>query len=296
MATDKLFHKLAITHAAAILKLLKIPDYNDYRASSFTFKEIENRRDIIFEKIHGGEAVLLEAQGYDDTFFFHRTVMGRMMYHIQKPFTGKLRTVVMFLNESHYHAASKLTHHFDGSSELAFQPTVFIFSEKNVAELENLDDVRLIPLYPLCNLAPEQIKAAAPKWAERIKTATELQEKDRRDLLSLLGGFMMHRLKESPLETINQLIGDAKMEDTQAGKDLIEIGVRQGGVETLREVLSDLITAKLGRPEKNWFEQMKTVNDVMLLKTLYHAILYAKSRKQVKAAFDAALGNGKQSK
>ncbi len=130
MATDKLFHKLAITHAAAILKLLKIPDYNDYQASSFT-----------------------------------------------KQFTGNLRTVVMFLEESHYHAAAKLAHHFDGSSELAFQPTIFVFSEKNVAELENLNDVRLIPLYPLCNISPEQIKAAATKWAERIKTAPELEEK-----------------------------------------------------------------------------------------------------------------------
>jgi hypothetical protein len=64
----------------------------------------------------------------------------------------------------------------------------------------------------------------------------------------------------------------------------------------LHENLSDLITAKLGRLEKSWFEQMKTVNDVTLLKTLYHAILHAKSRKQVKAAFEAALGNGKKTK
>jgi hypothetical protein len=298
VATDKLFHKLSITHAAAILKMLKIPHYNDYRASSFTFKEIENRRDIIFEKNTGDEAVLLEVQGYDDAFFFHRTVTGRMMYHVQKPFTGRLRTVVMFLEESHYQAAMKLAHHFDGSSELAFQPTIFVFSEKNVAELENLDDVRLIPLYPLCNIAPEQIKAAAPKWAERIKMATELQEKDRRDLLSLLGGFMMHRLKESHLETINQLIGGTKMEDTQAGKDLIAIGVRQGreegSVETLHENLVDLVTAKLGRPERNWLEQLDTLNKVTVLKGLYQAILHAKSRKQVKAAFEAALGNSQK--
>ncbi len=84
------------------------------------------------------------------------------------------------------------------------------------------------------------------------------------------------------------------MEDTRAGRDLIEIGVRQGSIEILRENLGDLITAKLGRPEKTWFEQMKNINDVMLLKTLYHAILYAKGRKQIKAAFDAALGNGKK--
>ncbi len=206
----------------------------------------------------------------------------------------------MFLDDSHYHAASKLAHHFDGSSELAFQPTVFIFSEKNVTDLENLDDVRLIPLYPLCNISPEQIKAAAPKWAERIKTATDLMEKERRDLQALLGGFIMHRLSDISLKEINQLFGDYKMEDTQAGKDLIEIGTRQGreegSIETLYENLVDLVMVKWGRPEKTWIKQLRSINDVMELKALYHTILHAKSRKQVKAAFDIDLGNGKKSK
>jgi hypothetical protein len=300
VATDKLIHKLATTHAAAILKLLKIPDYDDYQASSFTFKEIENRRDIIFEKMSGGEAVLLEAQGYDDAYCYHRTVMGRMMYHIQKQFTGKLRTVMMFLDESHYHAAAKLAHHFDGSSELAFQPRVFIFSATELSELESLNDARLVPLYPLCKVSPEQIRTTAPKWAERIKTAAELTEKERLELQALLGGFIMHRLSDMSLKEINQLFGDFKMEDTRAGKDLIEIGVRQGhelgSVETLREILADMITTKLGRPEKNWLEQLDIINNVTVLKGLYQAIRHAKSRKQMKAAFDAALGNGKKTK
>jgi hypothetical protein len=296
VATDKLIHKLATTHPAAILKLFNISDCDDYQASSFTFKEIENRRDIIFEKVTGGEAILLETQGYDDAYFYHRTMIGRMMYHIEKKFTGTLRTIVIFLEESHYHAASKLAHHFDGTSELAFQPTVFIFNHKEVSELESFDDVHLVPLYPLCKISPDQIKAMAPKWVERINTATGLPEKERRGLVELLGGFIAHRLKESSLEIINQLLGGSKMEDTRTGKDLIEIGVRQGGIDVLREVLTDLITAKLGRPEKTWLEQVNTINDVKLLKALYRAILQAKSRKQVKAAFDAALGNGKEAK
>jgi hypothetical protein len=292
VATDKLFHKLATSHAAAILKLFKIPDCDDYQASSFTFKEVENRRDIIFEKSTGDEAVLLEAQGYDDAYCFHRTVMGRMMYHIQKKFTGKLRTVVMFLEESHHYAASKLAHHFDGSSELAFQPTVFIFSATELSELESLDDVRLVPLYPLCKVSPDQIRTSAPKWAERIKTAEELSEIERRDLLSYLGGFMMHRLKESNLENINQLLGGSKMEDTRAGKDLIEMGSR----ETLHENIIDLLTVKLGRMDKAWQEELSAMKDLAVLKTLYRTILQAKTRKQVKEACDAVLGNGKKAK
>jgi hypothetical protein len=87
----------------------------------------------------------------------------------------------MFLDESHYHAAAKLAHHFDGTTELAFQPTIFIFSRTAISDLESLNDVRLVPLYPLCNIESEQIKVAAPEWAKQIKTATSISEKDRRD-------------------------------------------------------------------------------------------------------------------
>jgi hypothetical protein len=290
VATDKLIHKLATTHPAAILKLFKIPDHDDYKASSFTFKEIENRRDIIFEKITGDEAILLETQGYDDAYFYHRTVIGRMMYHIQKQFTGKLRTVVIFLEQSHYHAASKLAHHFDGSTELAFQPTIIILNQKEIAELESFDDVRLVPLYPLCKISRKQIKEAALKWAERIKTTSLLSEKERHDLIHVLTGFLAHRLPDLSLKQLNQLLGGIKMEDTRAGKDLIAIGVRQ----TLRDNLIDLIQAKLGRVEKSWRTQLSTINKISTLKTLYRAVLQAKSHKQVQAAFDAVLGNGKK--
>lgn len=53
MTTDKLFYRLLKSYAAAVLKLLGISHPESYRASSFTFKEIENRRDMIFESEDG---------------------------------------------------------------------------------------------------------------------------------------------------------------------------------------------------------------------------------------------------
>lgn len=300
MATDKLIHKLATTHPAAVLKFLQVPDGEAYQAGSFTFKEVENRRDIIFEKRGGEEAVLLEVQGYDDFWFYHRTVMGKMMYHIQKQFTGKLRTIVLFLEQSHYVAASKFANHFDGSTELAFQPTTIVLDQKAVEDLEALDDVRLVPLYPLCKIGPDQINVSARSWAERIKNATDIAESERRDLVAWLGGFIMHRLKEASLETINKLIGEPKMEDTRAGKDLIAIGVgvgreegrELGSVATLHENLTELLTTKLGRLEKAWPEEIKSIKNLSALKALYSSVLHAKSRKQVRDLLHASFGNG----
>jgi hypothetical protein len=300
LATDKLIHKLAINHTAAVLKVLQVPNGEEYRASSFTFKEIENRRDLIFEKRGGEEAILLEVQGYDDNWFFHRTVIGRALYQIQKQFTGKLRTFVLFLEQSHYQAAAKHLHHFDGSGELAFQPTIIVLDRKEVSELESLNDVRLVPLYPLCHIAKDQIVTTAPRWAERIKAAESLSEAERRDLLALLGGFIVHRVRELSLYEINQLFGDFKMEDTQVGKDLIAIGVgvgreegrELGSLETLHENLTELLATKLGRIEKAWPEEIKSIKDLSALKALYSSVLHAKSRKQVKDLLHASFGNG----
>jgi hypothetical protein len=100
--------------------------------------------------------------------------------------------------------------HFDGSDDLAFQPAVFIFDQKNVSELESLNDVRLAPLYPLCKVSPDQIKTKAPQWAERIKTAADLSEQQSRDLIAWLGGFIMHRLRDLPLEEVIKFLETLK--------------------------------------------------------------------------------------
>lgn len=108
MATDKLIHKLAIDHPAAILKLLGIPDSEKYAASSFTFKATENRRDLIFEKRSGEKILFVESHGYPDPYVYHGLLQGMMMYCQQKKFTGELHAAIIFLERSHYHAALNL--------------------------------------------------------------------------------------------------------------------------------------------------------------------------------------------
>ncbi len=49
MATDKLFHQYSIQYGKSSLRLLDIEDYEDYKAVSFTVKDIERRSDIVFE-------------------------------------------------------------------------------------------------------------------------------------------------------------------------------------------------------------------------------------------------------
>lgn len=82
------------------------------------------------------------------------------------------------------------------------------------------------------------------------------------------------------------------MEDTRAGQELIEMG----RLQAKREDIIDFLGIKLGRMDEAWREELNTLKDPAALKTLYHAILQAKTRKQVQAAFDAILGNGHETR
>jgi len=148
-----------------------------------------------------------------------------------------------------------------------------------------------VPLYPLCKVSSDQIKATAPQWAARIRKAAELPEDVRQNLLALLGGFIVHSIKNLTLEEVNKMFGDFQMEDTQVGKELIAMG----RLQTQREYLNDRLSTRFKPVEKVWLDQLNAINNSMALKTIYRAVLQAKSRKQVKAAFDAALGNGQKS-
>jgi len=67
---------------------------------------------LIFESADGEEALLLETQGYDDDYFFHKTVIGAMLYCAQNKFRGRVRVIAMFLEPSQYRVAARLAHHF----------------------------------------------------------------------------------------------------------------------------------------------------------------------------------------
>ncbi len=264
MATDRPFYKLAIDHPAAILKLFGVADGDDYTASSFTFKATENRRDLIFKNRSGKKVLFVESHGYPDPYVYHALLDGMMMYCRQKKFTGEMRAAVIFLKKSHYAAALKFWHHFDGKAGLAFQPIVLIMNQIKPAELEKLNDVRLIPLYPLCKISAREIEASIPNWSERIKHARRMSVAERKELVALLGGFAMHRVKSLTPQKFNQLVGgfmDFTFEETGIGKTLIRQGVRQGVPQGMQRSLLRLVAHRFGKVPVSIRKQIERIKD-----------------------------------
>ena len=170
MATDKLFHQYSIHYGKSLLRLLDIEDYTDYKAFSFTVKDIERRSDIVFENQRGRErAIWVEFQGYRDEYIFYRMNIAMTLYCQQREFFGELLPIVIFLKRSYLKVAKRLTFNYKGRRHLFFEPEVIVFDKKLVKELQNLNDVRLVPLYPLCKISLKEIEAQAPNWAEEIQ-------------------------------------------------------------------------------------------------------------------------------
>ena len=278
MATDKLFHQYSILFGESLLRLLDIEDYSDYKAISFTVKEIERRSDIVFENQQGRErAIWVEFQGYRDEYVYYRLAVAMTLYCQQREFFGELLPIVIFLKRSHYIAAHKLIFSYKGHSRLLFEPEVIVFDNKLVKELQALDDIRLVPLYPLCDISPKEIKTKAPKWVAEIQQAKQLSPLEKTNIVALLGGFISHRIKKLTLNDINQLLGGFKMEETQVGKDLIEIGVEKGiekGIEKgKQETLLKQLSYKFGKIPVDIKSQISTLSDETKLDDLATKIL-----------------------
>ncbi|MDZ7361642.1 MAG: Rpn family recombination-promoting nuclease/putative transposase [candidate division KSB1 bacterium] len=282
MATDKPFYKLAIKHPVAILKLLGVFDGDDCVASSITFKATENRRDLIFKNRTGDKILFVEVHGYADPYVYHGQLDGIMMYCCHKQFKGEFRAAVIFLENSHHKAALKLAHHFDGHAQLAFQPMVLIMNQIELEALESLNDVRLIPLYPLCKVTSRQIEASIPAWGDRIKHAEQMSIAERKELLSLLGGFVSHRVKRLAPKVFNQLVGGFMFEDTRFGKELMGMGSRS--------IILEQIAHRFGTVPDDVRRRLERIYDIKRLKRIGSRLLEVENLKQLKQLIDP---NGK---
>jgi len=278
VATDKPFYKLAINHPAAILKLFGVIDDEDYVASSITLKATENRRDLIFKNRTGDKIVFVELHGYADPYVYHGLLDGIMLYCRQKKFTGELRVGVIFLEKSHHQAALELAHHFDGHAELAFRPIVLVMNQIELEALESLNEVRLIPLYPLCKVSSRQITASIPAWGERIRDAKQISIVERIELLSLLGNFVMHRVNKLALNRFNKLVGGFKMEDSRMAKEIRGIGGR--------DVILGQIEHRFGSIPDEIRRRLERIYDAKRLKRIGNGLLEVEDLKQLKRLID----------
>lgn len=285
MATDKLIHEYTTHFPNALAKFVHA-EADDYEAKSLTFKEIEKRADIFLIGRSGRHVVLVETQGYDDDELYYSMVKKIMLYCTQNKYWGSMEATAIFLDESHYRAVGLFERQFGQSSLLRFTPKVFVFSRIKVEELSRLNDIHLMPLYPLCDISPQEIEQQAPGWAVQIKKAPDLTEDERKNLLSFLGGAISHRIKTTSEEVINKLFGGFVMEDTPVVQQIVQRvekrGIEKGIPLGIQQILLKLITARFGAVPEEIRQKIQTINDTENLERIATLLLTIQSVDELK--------------
>ncbi|MGH7450544.1 MAG: DUF2887 domain-containing protein [bacterium] len=273
MATDKLFHEYATYFTNAFAKFIGVRA-GEYVAKSITLKQTEKRSDLFLIDQSGAYMALVETQGYDDEYLYHRMVVTQMLYCIQHHYAGEMDAAVIFLDESNYQAALSFDRQFVSSATLKFSPKVIILGRLKVDELSRLGNVHLIPLFPLCDISPHAIEQQAPAWAEKIKTAPDLNEEERRNLTALLGGFISHRIRTITKETLRQLLGGFVMEDVPVIQEIVR--------EKIQHLLLTQISARFGVVPEEIRQKIQAIEEMNDLDRIARALLTIQSVDELK--------------
>lgn len=212
-----------------------------------------------------------------------------LFYCTQNKYRGSIDAGAIFLDEAHYRTAVEPFERQFGAL-LKFTPKVFVFSRMKVDDLSQLEDTRLIPLYPLCDVTPAEITQQAPNWAEQIKSAPQLTADERKNLLSFLGGAISHRIKTTTEEVISKLFGGFNMEDTpivqqivkRVEKRSIEKGIEKGIPVGIQKVLLKQIAARFGAVPKEIRQKIQTSHDAKKLERMATLLLTIQRKDELK--------------
>jgi hypothetical protein len=300
VATDNLFGDYGVKFPNALGKLIQA-GMDDFEAKSLTIKRAEKRADLFLISRKAKRMILVEPQGYKDVRLYHRMVATMVLHSLQHEYRGRMEAAVIFETESQWRAAESFFHQqFSGISTLKFSPRVLVLRRIKINELKKHEDVHLIPLYPLCEVTPTEIKNRAFDWAEQIRTTPALRKQEKENLLAFLGGAISHRIRKLKFNAISKLIGGFTMLDTPIGKEILQMGVKKGmkkGMEKGMErgvkkgipqgaqhILLRLIATRFGRVPVDVRRKIVTIKDTKELDRIAVALLTTRSLPELKEA------------
>ncbi|MGH7454302.1 MAG: DUF4351 domain-containing protein, partial [bacterium] len=196
---------------------------------------------------------------------------------------------VILENVSHWRATNSFFHQqFSGISTLKFSPRVLVLRRTKVDELKKHGDVRLIPLYPLCDVTPTEIKQRALDWAEQIRATPDLRKQEKESLLAFLGGTISHRIRKLKFNAVSKLIGGFTMLDTPIGKEILQMGVKKGikkGIpQGAQHILLRQIATRFGRVPGDIQRKIVAIKDTEELDRIAVALLTMRSLAELKKA------------
>ena len=246
MQTDAEVYELAIAFPTAFLLLVlgRRPEVG-YRAVSRTVKRTERRIDLVLEPDDPDEIHwVFECQGYSDPQVERKLFLEAVMLANEKQLWGRLRTAMIYTRR--VYAEASLPPCLGPGMAAGLEPVRVILEEIPPEELLRLGP-ECFPLLPLTRVSRETLADQLPTWWEEVERSPGVDPAKAERLREQCARFLSARFPEDTLEEINKMLGvDMALEETQAGQDLIQIGVKQGVLQDKQNVLLMQLEQKFG--------------------------------------------------
>jgi hypothetical protein len=212
MKTDELFYELFRFSPESLLELVQLDVSGPYRFESVTVKSTEKRFDGYFENVGGPGSAGVPAR----IWRLFREIRGS---HEQREDHRPFVAVVLFID-------ARLD---PGNPPLNPAPPNQLIRRDLVECLKSIRDnaTPLVVLKPLTLQDKADLPQAIGRWKAGIDEMG-LPEDRKKTLTELLEYAILQRFKRFTLEEIRKMIELTPLEDTVAGKQLIQQGIDEG--------------------------------------------------------------------
>lgn len=238
MQTDQLFQEYFQVAPGAFFELLQIQPPCAYRFTSPVFKTSERRMDGFLAPVEADKPYyFIEFQGYRDKHIYWRALYPVVRHHETADLKQQAwKCVVLFLDKSHDPGVETL-------GPLAHDAKRWLITgviPKLLADVPNASPL-LTVLRPLIATDIEEVEREGPQWVTSIQQMPQLDPGQHGVLVNLLVKFIMQKFVELPYKELERMLKLTPLEQTRAGRELMELGKVEGRAEGRKEGLYNAI-------------------------------------------------------
>ncbi len=227
MKTDSLFYRIFKFDPGSLFRLIQLDIKGKYTFESITTKSTEKRFDGHLKPYDDkNPEIFLEAQGYGDNKIYWRMFREICAYYEQNESESHFVAVVLFTNKKFDPGNRPLDCNPPNRLIRAYLPDCLKLLKGNAGVLTVLK--------PLALARKSELAENLPKWKRDIKSL-ELSKSDSKTILELLEYAVLQRFKNMTLEEVRKMIELTPLEETAAGKELIQLGIDEGKKEGIIE-------------------------------------------------------------
>lgn len=225
MKTDELLYELVRLDPTSVFRLVQLDLEGEYAFESITLKTIEKRIDGFLKRTDGpGPNVFVEFQGWDDPKIYWRSFREVYMFYEERDDPAPFILIVVFI---------------DSKYDPGHPPITQVEPPNQFIRLNLIDALNAVTqpgiltvLKPLV-FPKDAVIDHIQEWKAEV-TSLPLPEDKIQKIIELLEFAVWQKLPNLSLKEVRNMIQLTPLEETVAGKELIQIGWQRGQREGLK--------------------------------------------------------------